>query len=327
MWQQFTYTDAAGKRPYAVYTPIKYQVGEAVPLIVMLHGCTQTPADFAAGTRMNQIADQFNAIVVYPQQISQCNRNCCWNWFQVEQHYRSSGEPTHIAGIVHAIQQDDTRWTIDLQRIYVAGFSAGGAMASIIGACYPDIFAAIGVHSGMAYRAATSLSNSLKAMRQGSADPQQQGRWAYDTMGSQARAVPTIVIHGSRDYVVASINSEQVTQQWMHTNMLASGGHYQANFAQPTKVVQGKVPGGRAYTIYTWTDADGRDMQEHWKIDGMRHAWSGGSSTGSYTDMQGPDASLAMYTFFARHPLPSREKDHKHTFWDALRQVFGPPKR
>ncbi len=327
MWQQFTYTDTTGSRPYAVYTPMKYQVGEAVPLIVMLHGCTQTAADFAAGTRMNQIADQFNAIVVYPQQTNECNHNCCWNWFQATQHSRTSQEPAHIANIVKTIQQDSANWTIDADRIYIAGFSAGGAMASIVGACYPDIFAAIGIHSGMPYRAATSLSGSLRAMRQGSTDPQEQGRRAYEAMGSLARPMPTIVLHGSRDYVVAPINSEHATQQWMQTNMLAAQGHYQADFALPTKTMQNKVPGGRNYTIYTWTDSEGHDMQEYWKIDGMRHAWSGGSNAGSYTDTQGPDASLAMYTFFVRHPRPTPEKEHKHTFWDTLRQVFGPPPR
>src|SRR5437868_12074803 len=156
MLQQYIDTGPAGSRPYFVYTPANYQVGSAVPLIVMLHGCTQTPADFAAGTQMNQLADQKQFIVVYPQQTSTYNQEECWNWFDSADQSRGSGEPAIIAGIVQAVKQTTSQWTIDTHHIYAAGLSAGAAMTVILGATYPDIFAAIGVQSGLEYQAAAS---------------------------------------------------------------------------------------------------------------------------------------------------------------------------
>src|SRR5712691_10573249 len=155
-WQQYTYSGPSGNRPYFVYTPLKYQVGQAVPLVVMLHGCTQTAADFAAGAQMNQLAEQYNFIVVYPQQTNIANQYLCWNWFDPANQTRGSGEPAIIAGIVQAIEQNTSQWTIDTRRIYVAGLSAGAAMAVILGVTYPDIFAAIGVNTGFEYQAATT---------------------------------------------------------------------------------------------------------------------------------------------------------------------------
>src|SRR5205823_5386743 len=155
-WQEYTYNGPAGSRPYFVYTPSTYQPGTPTPLIVMLHGCTQTPADFAAGTQMNQLADQKQFIVVYPQQTSTYNQEECWNWFDTAHQGRGSGEPAIIAGIVQTVVQNTSQWTIDTQRVYVAGLSAGAAMAVILGASYPDIFAAIAVHSGLEYKAATT---------------------------------------------------------------------------------------------------------------------------------------------------------------------------
>src|SRR6266702_1215867 len=179
MWQQCTYKDGSGSYPYFVYTPEAYKIGSAVPLLVMLHGCGQNALDFAAGTGMNQLAEQHGFIVVYPQQLSKSNQGLCWNWFSSGNQYRGSGEPARIANIVRSMQQDSAQWTIDPQRIYVAGLSAGAAMAVILGAAYPDLFAAIGVHSGVEYRAATSTINGLKVMSQGGPDPQQLGQIAF----------------------------------------------------------------------------------------------------------------------------------------------------
>jgi len=171
MWQKYMLDHSAGSRPYFVYSPANYQVGTVVPLVVMLHGCTQTAQEFAAGTQMNMLADQYNFIVVYPQQENAYNQYLCWNWFDSTNQSRGNAEPAIIARIVQVIAQDSSQWTIDRRRIYVAGLSAGAAMSVIMGATYPDIFAAIGVHSGLEYQAATARNKVLKVSRRGGPDP------------------------------------------------------------------------------------------------------------------------------------------------------------
>ncbi len=302
-WQKYTYTIPTGKYPYFVYTPANYQPGAPTPLVVMLHGCTQTPTDFAAGAEMNRLADQHQFIVAYPQQASVDNGYGCWNWFDPAHQTRGHGEPARIVGIVEAIAQQRAQWTIDRQRVYVIGFSAGAAMAVTLGATYPDTFAAIGIHSGLAYQAATTLKDVSRVLRQGGPDPLRQGQVAHRAMGSLARVVPTIVFHGTRDTIVHPVNGDQAIQQWLHTTTLASQGRETLYFKQPTSARNEEIPGGRAYTVYTWRDSQGRETHEYWKIEGMGHAWSGGSLRGSYTDPQSPKASMAMYAFFLKHPL------------------------
>jgi poly(hydroxyalkanoate) depolymerase family esterase len=301
---QYTYNGPAGSRPYYVYTPANYQVGTAVPMIVMLHGCTQTPTDFAAGTQMNTLADQDQFIVVYPQQTSTYNSEECWNWFQTADQSRGSGEPAIIAGIAKTVEQTTSQWTIDTNRVYVAGMSAGACMAVIMGATYPDIFAAIGVHSGLEYQAGTDQTSGTQALSQGGPNPTTQGQAAYNAMGSAAREVPTIDFQGQSDYTVYPVNGDRVIEQWMETDHLASNGTYNASFSSPTTTTNGQVSGssGHSYTVQTWNDTNGKEIEEYWKINGMGHAWSGGSSSGSYTDPNGPSATNAMYTFFMNHP-------------------------
>jgi poly(hydroxyalkanoate) depolymerase family esterase len=324
MWQQYKHSGATESRQYYVYTPANYEVGKAVPLIVMLHGCTQSPADFATGTQMNRLADEHQSIVAYPQQARKNHHFQCWNWYHLANQYRGSGEPAIIAGIVQDIVKNTAQWTIDTSRIYVAGASAGAAMAVILGATYPDIFAAIGVHSGVQYQAATNPKRALRAMRRGGPDAVQQGKAAYEAMGRFARVVPTIVFHGSRDHVVPAINGDLVVQQWMHTNFIASHEGYNADFRHPSRVTPGQVPGGRAYTVYAWNDSDGNEIQQYWKVDRMGHAWSGGHASGSYTDPKGPSASQAMYRFFMNHPMPVEEEESKGmSLWENLRRVLS----
>ena len=321
MWQQYVYSGPTGKRPYFVYTPANYQAGVAVPLVVMLHGCTQTAEDFAFGTQMNQVAEQQNFIVVYPQQVSTANQSLCWNWFDTSNQGRAGGEAAIIAGIVQAIRENTTLWTIDANRVYVAGFSAGAALAVILGATYPDMFAAIGVHSGLEYQAATNFTSALRVMRKGGPNPQQQGQVAYAAMGSFARVVPTIVFHGTSDYTTNAINGDQVVQQWMTTDKLASQGTYSPDFAIPSTTTTGQIPRGRGYVTLGWNDAGGNEIQEYWKVNGMGHAWSGGNPAGSYTDPLGPDAAQAMYLFFMNHPLASmrQAQEQRASFWDNVR--------
>src|SRR2546423_4883771 len=301
-WTKDTYKSEAGSREYFVYTPVNYKPGSAVPLLVMLHGCIQGPEDFATITRMNQLADEKQFIVVYPQQTGDDNLEECWNWFEPSNQSRDSGEPAILAGITQEVQKNTDRWTIDPSRVYVAGLSAGGAMAVILGAIYPDIFAAIGVHSGIEYKAATNLPEALLAMSLGGPDPMQQGQLAYHAMGTHARVVPTIVFHGTNDYIMQPVNGHQVVRQWMETDRLASHGACTGAFYTPSSTMHGHVPGGPSYTVYTWHDCSGNVVQAYWKVDGMDHAWSGGSAGKPFSDPQGPNASLAMYQFFLAHP-------------------------
>lgn len=270
-----SHTNGAGTRSYKLYIPSGY-TGQAVPLVVMLHGCTQNPDDFAAGTRMNALAEKHTFLVAYPAQTGNANMQKCWNWFQATDQQRGRGEPSIIAGITCEIVGE---YHVALDRVYVAGMSAGGAMAAVMGEAYPDIYAAVGVHSGLAPGAAQDMSSAFTAMRNGM------------HTGRADNAVPTIVFHGDRDTTVNPRNGEHLISH----GLKASPG------ARPTKI-QGQVSGGHSYTHTTHENADGHAVAEHWTIHGLGHAWSGGNSRGSYTDPKGPDASAEMMRFFDQHP-------------------------
>lgn len=337
MMKQYTYNCSIGERPYFLYVPQRYQVNEAVPLVVMLHGCTQKATAFADGTHMNELAERYNFIVAYPQQVRSAHTYGCWNWFQPINQERDSGEPALLVGMVQEIVQRTGEWTIDTQRIYVAGISAGAAMASILGATYPDLFAALGLHAGIAYKVAQNVHTGMRVMRRGGPDAFLQEALISTAMGEHARVMPVIVFQGTRDFTVASVNGDQVVQQWLRSNMQASQGTFHADFQMPDAHVANKVPGGHAYEVFTWNDASGCTIQEYWKINGMGHAWSGGRD-GSYTDPKGPDASEAMYRFFMQQSIAPPAKDatitssgSAHTsFWSNLlhqaRHLFGEKK-
>jgi len=267
----------------------------------MLHGCDEGPRDFAASTQMNELADRKQFIVVYPRQTIGDQPLKCWTWYNAANQCRDRGEAALLAGITQAVQHNTARWTIDPQRVYVAGLSAGAAMAVILGATYPDLFAAIGVHCGLEYKAATNGPGALQAMQERGPNPMQQGQLAYQAMGSAARVVPTIVFHGTNDLAVQPVNGDQVVQQWMETARLVSPGAYTARFDKPSSYERRRDPGGRSYTVKTWNDSSGNVVQAYWKVDGMGHAWSGGRARMPYSDPHGPNASLAMYQFFVDH--------------------------
>jgi poly(hydroxyalkanoate) depolymerase family esterase len=271
-----TFSSAAGSRTYKLFIPSRYQ-GRPLPLVVMLHGCTQSADDFAAGTRMNFLAEEKNCFVAYPEQPSRANQAKCWNWFRVGDQQRDKGEPSLIAGITRQIMQD---YSVDPKRVYACGLSAGGATAAIMGATHADLYAAVGIHSGLACGAASDLASALIAMRQGG---------GYEATGSQ---VPTIVFHGDRDTTVHPKNGDRVIEQSTKVK------------SPTTEVFRGRIPHGHAYTRTVIADAGGRAITEHWNIHGAGHAWSGGSPAGSYTDPRGPDASREMLRFFLQHSLP-----------------------
>ena len=274
------YSNPEGSRAYKLFIPRRYQ-GQPLPLIVMLHGCTQSPDDFAAGTRMNFIAEEQTCFVVYPAQPSAANRAKCWNWFRTADQQRGSGEPSLIAGITRQVMRD---YSVDPNRVYVGGLSAGAAAAAIMGSSYRDLYAAIGVHSGLACGAAIDLPSAFVAMRQG-------GRSDDSVILGDGPPVPTIVFHGDRDITVHPNNSDHVLEQFMRTTSTQKEVH------------RGRVPGGHAYTRTIHTDASGREIFEHWNIHGAGHAWSGGGPAGSYTDPRGPNASKEMLRFFLEHSL------------------------
>lgn len=278
-----SYSGSAGGRSYKLYVPTGY-TGEPVPLVVMLHGCTQDPDDFAAGTRMNALAEEQTFLVAYPAQSGSANMQRCWNWFQASDQRRGSGEPAIIAGITQQVIED---YAVDEDRVYVAGMSAGGAMAAIMGATYPDLYAAVGVHSGLAPGSAHDMPSAFSAMRQGNPGVPMPG----SNSNEKVKVVPTIVFHGDRDGTVHPRNGDRVL------------AHVTAGDGSSLKVStrQGRKPEGHAFTRISYKDADGRPVVERWSVHGLAHAWSGGGHPGSYTDPKGPDASAEMFRFFKQH--------------------------
>lgn len=278
-FQYHTVRDAAGSRRFKLYSPAAHD-GQPLPLVVMLHGCTQSPDDFAAGTRMNALADEQMFFVAYPEQPSSANPSKCWNWFNEGDQRRDAGEPRLIATLTRQIMRDHA---IDEERVYVAGLSAGGAAAAIMGATYPDLYAAVGIHSGLACGAARDVPGAFSAMRQGSPAPHR--------LAPNERVVPTIVFHGDRDTTVSPVNGDQAIEQASG----ASGVH--------THVSRGETATGIAFTRTMRHDRGDRCIGEQWVLQGIGHAWSGGSGDGSFTDPRGPDASAEFVRFFLQHRL------------------------
>lgn len=291
-----SYTNAAGTRSYKLYVPSNY-CGEPLPLVVMLHGCTQNPDDFAAGTRMNELAEREPCLVLYPAQSAGANGSKCWNWFKPSDQRAEHGEPSLIAGMTREVAAS---YNADRRRIYIAGLSAGGAMATTMAVAYPDLYAAAGIHSGLPHAAAHDLPSALAAMQQGSARAAGIRATSAGTSREMPHPVPVIVFHGDRDTTVHPRNGEQVIGQFapagVRTGSIGAGSKPRAS------IERGQVPNGRAYTRTTYHHPNGSPHVEQWTVHGAGHAWSGGSSRGSYTDPQGPDAAKEMLRFFLAHP-------------------------
>jgi len=275
-----SFTCAAGSRNYKLYIPRQPQTNRRA-LLVMLHGGTQDADDFAAGTRMNALAEEYGFIVAYPIQSKEANASLCWNWFTPENQSRGRGEPAIIAGITSEIIAE---YAVDTARVFIAGLSAGGAMAAVMGATYPDLYAAVGVHSGLPYRSAADLPSAFAAMR---GDASLRARRSKSRGAHQPR-VRTIIFHGDADNIVHPSNGEDIVERE------TIGETMERAEAQRTAL--------HAHTRTVTRDKDGMVVVEHWLIHGSGHAWSGGSPDGTYTDPHGPDASREMIRFFLEEP-------------------------
>jgi poly(hydroxyalkanoate) depolymerase family esterase len=280
---QRSYTGSAGTRTYKVYVPGGYssEADGRVPMVVMLHGCTQSPDDFAAGTRMNRLADEHGFIVIYPAQHPTANGQRCWNWFRPEDQLRESGEPAIIAGITREVAG---AYRVDNRRIFVAGMSAGGAMALILATTHADLYAAVGVHSGLAYRAAHDVPSALKAMHAPSAPA---------GCAPGGIPIPAIVFHGDSDRTVNAGNAATIMSQVL-------AGHGDSTVQEDAS--SGRSAGGRSFSRKLYVNTRTGVVAEQWIVHGAGHAWSGGSTAGSFTDETGPDSSREMIRFFLALP-------------------------
>lgn len=300
-WRQARFTGVAGTRSYRVYIPHGLRRTTKAPLVLALHGCGQNGMDFAAGTRFSDVADKHQFVVVYPEQAVTHNGQRCWNWFRPTHQSRAQGEPAILAGIVRRVIRETAAWRIDPDRIYVTGISAGGGMAVVLAATYPELFAAVGVHSAPPYRSASGPANALAAM---------QGRAAPAQVEAAATAAmpPMIIFQGTFDGTVRPVNGQRVADQWLsyhrHSAPAASRakgvviGDPRVTHASPARPATARSR--RGYTVSRWY-AGGRKVLELWVVEGLGHAWSGGSSKGSYSDSRGPRATTEMWRFFSAH--------------------------
>jgi poly(hydroxyalkanoate) depolymerase family esterase len=267
-----TFTNEAGTRRYRLYVPSTPASGPR-PLVVMLHGCKQDPEDFAAGTTMNLLAEENGCLVLYPEQAAGANHSQCWNWFEARHQQRDQGEPSLIAGMTRQVVREHGG---DPGRVYVAGLSAGGAMAAVMAAAYPELYAAAGVHSGLPVGAAHDLMSGLNAMK-GAPKKMREG-------AKVGKAAPVIVFHGDHDAIVHPSNGQATFHQF------AQG--------QDGRGLRMREERGQGHTRITALDGAGQVVAEHWTLHGAGHAWSGGSTAGSYAVASGPDASREMLRFF-----------------------------
>mgnify|MGYP003397201848 FL=1 len=292
------FSGQAGARNYKLYVPSGYS-GTPLPFVVMLHGCTQNPDDFAAGTRANRWAESKRCLVVYPEQIQRANAHRCWNWFRPVDQQAGHGEPAIIAGIVRQVIDE---YQIDARRVYVAGLSAGGAMAAIMGHEYPELFAAVGIHSGLPVGAAHDAASALALMK----TAQSMFTPVAGTATLSPRAVPVIVLHGDADRTVNPANADRLIQSAVETYQLINP----SSPLQTSMQTIDAADDSHAYRRTRHTAVNGTSMIEQWEIHGAGHAWSGANPEGSFTDARGPDATQAMLQFFDQHVMPEEAAPH-----------------
>ena len=309
---------------YKLFVPDIYSLETPLPLVVMLHGCEQDSDQFSEATGMNELAEKESFAVLYPTMnrlfnplfdvphIS--NPAGCWNWFLEENQRRGMGLPKKIASMVFSVEKSlkhRSQISVDRNKIYAAGFSAGGAMAGILGVTYPDLFRGIGVFAGLPYDAAkTNLwrdpwnREAEKAMKNGVKDPYESGELAYRelrkalTSTTEIKKLPIIIFHGMNDTTVNPVNSKQLVIQWNQMHHLMQKGQGRVNVT-PSKVQMDVTENGKNYTYHVYEDAQGEANIEYWQIHEMGHTWSGGKK-GLFCDPNGPDATSIIWNFFKK---------------------------
>jgi poly(hydroxyalkanoate) depolymerase family esterase len=286
-----------GTRRYKVFIPSGYDGSKALPLVVMLHGCTQDPDDIARGTRLNESAEDKSVLVAYPEQPETANPKKCWNWYDPAHQTRDQGEPALIAAITRQVMRD---YKVDDRRVYMAGVSAGAAMALTVALSYPELFAAVGLHSGIPYGAAATVVEALTAMQGKGGDAETLAAKAKAAMGSRARAIPAIVFQGGSDHVVNPANAVRLAGQ-----LAAIQGTPRGEKIMKTMGEKVETSGGYHYTRALEGSASA--PIELWVVEELGHAWSGGSANGTFADEKGPNATTQMLRFFLEHPHPTVE--------------------
>lgn len=301
-WERGRHTGPFGARTYDLYLPARTGRGP-LPLVLLLHGCQQSPVPFAQDSGFVRAADRDGFAILAPRQETRHQFQRCWHWYAQAHQLRGAGEPALLTALVEhvrdrAVTEFGTR--IDHRQVYVTGLSAGGAMALILAATYPDVFAAAGVHSGTAYRSAARGLGAISAMGALSEPP--------TDLGLTRQMAPLVVIHGTGDRVVRPTNADRIVDQW-----LASREHGRRGLdrIRPLAMTSSSVVGGRRCIRTRWYSARGRRMLEYWRVDGLAHAWSGGLREAEYVDPAGPDATDLLLGFFRRHRLPLPELEQE----------------
>jgi poly(hydroxyalkanoate) depolymerase family esterase len=274
-------------------------------MVVLLHGCTQDPDDLARGAHVASHADRSGVLVLLPEQPEAANPRKCWNWYDPAHQQRERGEPSIVAGMTRQIMR---QWSVDSERVYVAGISAGAAMASVLAITYPDVFAAAALHSGIPYGAATNVMAGVTVMSNGAADTTRLARAAYEAMGAKARPLPVLIVHGADDPIVKRVNATQTRDAWLAMNAMARGDRdtRPAQIAEAGRAFEAEAGGLRFErechgARLTQTTCEVETLIVH----GLGHAWSGGSKLGSFTDARGPDATAEIMRFLLAHRLTS----------------------
>jgi poly(hydroxyalkanoate) depolymerase family esterase len=295
------FTSDAGTRRWRLWVPNGYDPSRRLPLVVLLHGCTQDPDDLARGTRVADHADRLQVLVLLPEQPASANIKKCWNWFDPAHQRRDAGEPALVAGAARQVMRE---WSVDPRRVYVAGISAGAAMASVMAVGYPDVFAAVGLHSGIPFAAAADVMQGVGAMANGAPDTERLARVALEAMGTRARPIPAIIVQGAADPVVRPVNATNTRDIWLAMNALARGNPA-AGPAAPTR--SSAKAGGLAYTkeCFGQTSPDAPCDVAVVMVEGLGHAWSGGSAAGTFTDERGPDATAEILSFLLARSMPA----------------------
>lgn len=312
-WAGGTVKNSSGTLGYKLWVPSGYRKDRPRPLVLMLHGCMQTAEDLASISGMNELADKNNFLVAYPEQAAAANPLRCWNWFDPKHQSREAGEPSLIAAVVADVRSSHS---IDSKRVYVVGISAGGAMAVVMVAAYPEIFAGLGVIAGIEYKAGTTVQAGLAVMKLAGPDPNQQGLVAFEAIqkspGRSKKRIPVIAFQGTKDPYVSPLNTEQLITQWAQTNdYLDDRKDNDSVSIRSPKETKGWVPNGYSFTKYSYYDGAKHLLMEKWLVEDLGHAWPGSRVANQFADPKGPNATAEMWRFFVETNLAAKAKGGK----------------